>query len=147
MGTAAVLSPDVVRTAGRQHPDQIVLAIDVSHDRLMLHGRREESMFVPTEFVKAFEGAQLAGLLITDVEGDSMGSEGAMGRIAAIAGETRIPVIASGIVRTLDDVSRLNFIPDIAGAIIGRALFNRTVDLQEALASAVSSPERTAAFI
>ena len=51
------------------------------------------------------------------------------------------PVIASGLVRQLEDVSALKQIGTIHGAIVGRALFNKSVDLAEALDLATPRPD------
>jgi phosphoribosylformimino-5-aminoimidazole carboxamide ribotide isomerase len=50
-------------------------------------------------------------------------------------------------VRTVDDVARLRYIPNIAGTMIGRALMSKDVDLGEALAVARAVPEAKAEFI
>ena len=59
----------------------------------------------------------------------------------------KVPVIASGAVRTVDDVARLKFASHIAGALVGRALFNRTIVLAEALSEARGDVGEVAAFI
>ena len=67
--------------------------------------------------------------------------------VEGIARSTRAPVIASGIVKTLDDISRLQLLGDISGAIVGRALFNKTVDLGEALKLAKARRGKVAEFM
>jgi phosphoribosylformimino-5-aminoimidazole carboxamide ribotide isomerase len=54
--------------------------------------------------------------------------------------------MARGTVRSVDDVARLRYIPNIAGALIGRALLSKDVDLAEALDVARPTPEPTAEF-
>lgn len=55
-------------------------------------------------------------------------------------------MIARGTVRSTDDVARLKYVHNIAGALIGRALLSRDVDLAEALDVARPVPEPTAEF-
>ena len=147
IGTWAAQEPRVVRELARLYPDQIVLAVDVKDGRVMVDGWRKSSAFAPAEFIALFEGAPFAAIIVTDVASDTGDAEAELGEISALAASTRTPVIASGVVRRADDISRLRYIGNISGAIVGRALFNRTIDLKEALALAQPRPEPVAGFI
>jgi phosphoribosylformimino-5-aminoimidazole carboxamide ribotide isomerase len=72
--------------------------------------------------------------------------EAQLGLISGLAQHSRTPVIASGVVRTVDDISRLAYIPNIAGALVGRSLFRKAVDLSEALEVATAAHEPVAQF-
>ncbi|MCP5087877.1 MAG: 1-(5-phosphoribosyl)-5-[(5-phosphoribosylamino)methylideneamino] imidazole-4-carboxamide isomerase, partial [Rhodobacteraceae bacterium] len=78
---------------------------------------------------------------------DIDGLEVATSEVSTVAKATRAPVIASGLVRGLDDVSVLKYAGQVSGVVIGRALFNRAVDLKEALAVAAPQAEKVAEFI
>ena len=147
VSTAAVKNPDLVKQAAKFYPDQIVLSLDVFNGRILTDGWREESMFSPETFLEAFEGVPLAGVVYTDVNADIDGLEVATSEISNVASKTRLPVIASGLVRSLDDLSTLKYAGQVSGAIVGKALFNKSVDLAEALAVAVPQAEKTAEFI
>ena len=67
--------------------------------------------------------------------------------IATLSDIAKVPVIASGAVRTIDDIARLKFASHISGALVGRALFNKTIDLAEALGEARGDVGEVAAFI
>ncbi len=73
--------------------------------------------------------------------------EAQLGLISGLAAGARAPVIASGVVRATDDIARLKYIPNISGALVGRALFHKSVDLRDALAMARPNPEPVAEFI
>ena len=73
--------------------------------------------------------------------------EAQLGLIAGLAADARAPVIASGVVRSVDDIARLKYIPNIAGALVGRALFRKSIDLKEALDLAQPDQEPVAEFI
>jgi phosphoribosylformimino-5-aminoimidazole carboxamide ribotide isomerase len=113
----------------------------------MTDGWRTASAFGPGELIAAFDGVPLAGILITDIDADIEDSDGSLGVISGLAAKTRHAVIARGTVRTVDDVARLRYIPNIDGTIIGRALLSKDVDLGEALAVARAAPEAKAEFI
>ncbi|MDE0112365.1 MAG: HisA/HisF-related TIM barrel protein, partial [Albidovulum sp.] len=73
--------------------------------------------------------------------------ESSLALVTSLASLARSPVIASGLIRTSDDVSRLKYVPNVAGAIVGTALLEKTVELEEALAIAQPTPESKAEFI
>lgn len=148
IGTAAVQDPGMVRELAKKYPDQIVLAVDVYQGKVVMDGWRASTAFEPVDFVKEFETAPLAAILVTDIDAYAGDSDGSVGMISQVAEAARSPVIASGIVSGLDDVSRLKYVRNISGALVGRALFSKAVDLREALAVAQVEPsERTAEMI
>lgn len=146
-GTMAALEPNAVKALAKLHPDQVVLAVDVWEGRVMTEGWQKSSALEPEAFIRAFDGVPLAAILITDIGADLAEREASLSLISALAGISRTPVIASGLVRTSDDVSRLKYVGNIDGAIIGRALFRKTIDLDEALTVARPEREKTAEFI
>jgi phosphoribosylformimino-5-aminoimidazole carboxamide ribotide isomerase len=148
VGTMAAYDPDQLRALAKYHPDQIVLALDIFGGQVMTHGWREASAFSPASFLEAFADSPLAGVIVTDIDADIEDSDGSVGVIAGLAGQTRHPVIARGTVRSVDDVARLRYVPNIAGTLIGRALMSKDVDLAEALSVAQpAAGETAAAFI
>lgn len=148
VGSLAAQEPHLVKELAKYHPDQIVLTVDVKAGRVMTHGWRRESSFTPEDFIAAFDGVPLAGIVVTDIEADANAHvEAQMGLISGLARLSRTPVIASGVVRTVDDIARLKYIHNIAGALVGRALYQGTVDIAEALAVAKPEVERVADFV
>ena len=146
IGTMAAHDPDLLRELAKWHPDQIVLAVDVFEGSVMTEGWRTQSAFDPANFVKAFDDVPLAGVIITDVDADIEDQDASLGVITNLAAQTRHHVIARGTVRSVDDVARLKYVPNISGAIIGRAILSKDVDLAEALGVAQPTPEPTAEF-
>ncbi|MDW4548495.1 1-(5-phosphoribosyl)-5-[(5-phosphoribosylamino)methylideneamino] imidazole-4-carboxamide isomerase [Defluviimonas sp. D31] len=147
VSTVAAQNPHLVKELASHHPDQIVLAVDVWKGHVMTHGWKTQSAYTPEAFLDAFEGTPFAAIIVTDIDYDLQESDAALGVISAIAARTRIPVIASGIVRTIDDVSRLRLLGEVSGAIVGRALFNKTLDLKQALREARPDTSHVAEFI
>ncbi len=146
VGTMAAYDPDTLRELAKFYPDQIVLAVDIFQGSVMTEGWRTKSAFSPESYIAAFDDAPLAGIILTDIDADIEDSDGTLGVISGLAGLTRHPVIARGTVRGVDDVSRLKYVPNIAGAIIGRALLSRDVSLEEALEVAQGDREPIAEF-
>ena len=146
IGTMAVHYPNMVKELAKFHPDQIVLAVDVFEDQVMIDGWRTISALHPEDLIAAFEEAPLAGIIVTDIDADIADQEVRLGVISGLARHTRHNVIARGTVRNVDDVARLRYIPGITGTLIGRALLAKDVDLAEAIAVARPSHEPTAEF-
>ena len=146
IGTMAAHDPDLVAELAKLHPDQIVLAVDIFDGSVMTEGWRNRSAFEPDRYVKAFDDVPLAGIIVTDIDANMGETDGSLAVISGLASQTRHPVIARGTVRTTDDVSRLKYVPNIAGTLVGRALFSKDVDLHDALAMAQAVPEPVAEF-
>ncbi len=147
LGSIAARDPDMVKELANRHPDQIVLAADVWQGQLMTDGWRNPVAITPEDFLASYADVPLASVLITDIDSDIDQPDAQLGLLSGLAGKTRHQVIAAGTVHELDDVARLKYIPNIAGTLIGRALFSKAVDLAQALAVARPEPERRAEFI
>ncbi len=146
IGTLAAWDPNLVKELAKLYPDQIVLAVDVWQGQVMTDGWRSQSAFTPDAFIEAFADTPFAAILVTDIDSDMEDVEAQLGLISGLAEKSRTPVIASGVVRTVDDISRLAYIHNISGALVGRALFRKTIDLVEALNVASAAHEPVAEF-
>ena len=146
MGTMAAYEPDLLRELAKRHPDQIVLAVDVFEGSVMTEGWRTRSAFDPETYIRAFDVAPLAGIIVTDIDADIEDQDASLGLITSLAAKTRHPVIARGTVRSVDDVARLKYVPNISGTLIGRALLSKDVDLKAALEMASATREPVAEF-
>ncbi|CUH47890.1 HisA/HisF-related TIM barrel protein [Ruegeria atlantica] len=146
IGTLAAWDPSLVKELAKLYPDQIVLAMDVWQGQVMTEGWRSQSAFTPEAFIQAFEGTPFAAILVTDIDSDIEDVDAQLGLISGLAQLSRTPVIASGVVRTSDDISRLAYVHNISGALVGRALFRKTIDLADALNVAEQAHEPVAEF-
>jgi phosphoribosylformimino-5-aminoimidazole carboxamide ribotide isomerase len=145
IGQTALVNPDLVKEAALAYPDQIVLALDVYQGKVMSRGWRDTTVFDPLDVLGWFENDALAAIVVTDIDADIEEIEASVSLITRVAEASRTPVIARGTISTLDDISRLKYVPQVAGTVIGRALFSKTIDLQEAVALAAPEPEETVA--
>jgi phosphoribosylformimino-5-aminoimidazole carboxamide ribotide isomerase len=133
LGTAAVEDPAFVREVARDFPGRIAVGIDARGERVATRGWAEETGATVIDLARAYEDAGIAALIYTDIARD-----GAMGgpnveATAALARSVSIPVIASGGVSSLGDLDELKATGVVAGAIVGRALYDGAVDLRAAL--------------
>ena len=121
--------------------------MDARGGRVVVEGWTEATAFTPIEFARQFENIDLAAIIYTDIDRDEDRPESTMAHTTELASKLRIPVIASGVVKTLDDISTLSYLPNIAGVITSRALFGGTFTFREANAIATAQQEPTAPFL
>ena len=135
IGTLALKEPEWFHRMCRRFPGQLVLGIDARDGYVATHGWLQTSQTAATELAKQFEEEPIAGIVYTDIATDGMLAGPNVAAMAQMQAAVRHPVIASGGVTTKDDVARLAAIP-MAGCIIGRALYEGTLTLPEAMAVA-----------
>ena len=130
LGTVALENPELVKTACREFPGQIAVGIDARDGMVAVKGWTETSTMTAMELALRFEDAGVAAIVFTDIDRD-----GAMGGVnvdatADLAFALSTPVIASGGVSSLDDIKLLKAEEKagIEGAIIGRALYDGTLN-------------------
>ena len=136
LGTVALTNPTLVKEAARAFPGQIVVGADAKGGKIATQGWAETSDLTPAELGKRFEDAGVAAILFTDVDRDGLLSGVNVAATAALARAVRIPVIASGGVAAMADIEALVAADElnIAGVVIGRALYDGRVDAKAALA-------------
>lgn len=132
VGTSALKNPDWFRKTCRDYPRQLVLGIDARDGRVATDGWLETSDVSAIDLARQFDDAPLAALVYTDIATDGMMAGPNVKAMSAMQHATRLPVIASGGVTRLDDVRRLAD-AGLAGCIIGRALYEGTIELEEAI--------------
>ena len=134
LGTVALRDPELVKTAARALPGRIVVGIDAKEGMVAVEGWAETSNMRATDLAKAFEGCGVAAIVATDIGRDGLKTGVNVPFTAELAGAVTIPVIASGGVRSVEDIRllRASSAP-IAGTILGRALYDGDIDPGEAV--------------
>ena len=135
LGTVAQKKPELVEEACRKFPNQIIVGIDARDGRVAVEGWTETTANRALDLVKDLEEKGVAAIVYTDIKRDGMMGGPNVESTREMAEATRIPLIASGGVTTLDHIRELLTIEasGVEGIIIGRALYEKTIDLREAL--------------
>ncbi|NKB55497.1 MAG: 1-(5-phosphoribosyl)-5-[(5-phosphoribosylamino)methylideneamino]imidazole-4-carboxamide isomerase [Alphaproteobacteria bacterium] len=133
LGTAAVKDPDMVIEACRCWPDRVAVGIDARGGFVAVEGWAEQSTLTVYDLAARFEDAGVAAIVYTDIDRDGMMKGVNVDATADLAQATSIPVIASGGIASLEDLSALQARGGIAGAISGRALYDGRLDLADAI--------------
>lgn len=135
LGTVAVEEPDLVRSAARAFPGQVAVGIDARQGRVATKGWAHETDMQATDLARSFQDAGVAAIIYTDIDRDGAMGGPNISATADLARAVSVPVIASGGVASLADLTALRDTGVIAGAISGRALYDGAIDLTQALAA------------
>jgi phosphoribosylformimino-5-aminoimidazole carboxamide ribotide isomerase len=137
LGTAAVRNPALVKEAATMFPGRVAVGIDARNDMVAVEGWAQTSSVTVTELARRFEDVGVAAIIFTDIARDGMLQGVNVAATAALARAVSIPIIASGGVSNVGDIKLLiESGAPIAGAVIGRALYDGRIDPAAALAAA-----------
>lgn len=134
IGTLALKQPDWFLQMCRKFPDRLALGLDARDGMIATEGWLETSQVSAVELAQSFASQPIAALIYTDIATDGMLAGPNVGALAEMVQAVDLPVIASGGVTTARDVARL-VEASVAGCIIGRALYEGTLNLSDALAA------------
>ena len=142
VGTQALKQPDWFQSAVRRYSGRVALGLDARNGLVATAGWLEVSQTSALELARQFVDLPIAAVIYTNIANDGMMQgidDGTLADMQSLA-ELGLPVIASGGVTTLEDVKRLATMsrrqPKLIGAIIGRALYEGTLTVAEAVAAA-----------
>lgn len=138
LGTAAVRDPDLVKQAAREFPGRVAVGVDAVAGHVAVQGWAEATDIAVVDLARKFEDCGVAAIIFTDIGRDGLKTGVNIMATGQLADSVSIPVIASGGVKDVDDIRHLMDYPGtpIAGAILGRALYDGDIDPAEALLAA-----------
>ena len=139
IGTAALRDPDFLAATVERHGDAVVVSVDARDGKVSLSGWTETSDVDVAEAVADLTNRGVSRFLCTAIEVDGTMEGPALSELARIAATTSAQVIASGGVGTLSHLESLATLakshPNLEGAIVGRALYERKFTISQALTS------------
>ena len=134
LSTLATRAPEEFARLTERFGAQIWLSLDLRGTRVADRGWQEESDTTAQDLVRQAEAAGVGGLVRTEILRDGTGTGADAEAAAAFAATTSLPVVVAGGVATLGDLKALQATGKIAGAILGRALYEGTIEAAEAVA-------------
>ena len=136
IGTRAVTTPHFVSDICLEFPGHVIVGLDAKNGKLATNGWSKLSHHDVIDIAQRFEQDGVSAIIFTDIGRDGMMSRINIDTSVELARAVTIPVIASGGVKDLDDIKALCSVAaeGIAGAITGRAIYEGSLDLKEALA-------------
>jgi phosphoribosylformimino-5-aminoimidazole carboxamide ribotide isomerase len=133
LGTISVEKPELVKSSCLKHPGRIVVGIDARGGKVAVKGWVEVTEVDAVGFAKKIESYGAAGIVYTDIERDGMLTGPNVNETKKIAEAVNIPIIASGGIKSMDDIRNLLDAGGIWGAITGKAIYSGSLDLVEAI--------------
>ncbi|MCK5350198.1 MAG: 1-(5-phosphoribosyl)-5-[(5-phosphoribosylamino)methylideneamino]imidazole-4-carboxamide isomerase [Desulfobacula sp.] len=135
IGSEALYNPELVKDACKLFQGKIVVGIDARNGMVAVEGWSRTSETRAIDLAKEFESCGVAAINFTDIHRDGMQTGPNIEETAALAEAVSIPIVASGGVSTIQDIKNLLEIESkgVIGVITGRALYEETLDLKEAI--------------
>jgi phosphoribosylformimino-5-aminoimidazole carboxamide ribotide isomerase len=141
LGTVLVEDVDTARIIVSTYGTRIVAGIDALVERVATRGWQRESAVLRDELVRRVADWGVGRIVYTEIANDGMGTGYDVGALGHVASLVPIPVTASGGAKTIADLIEVrDFTPhNVDAAIVGRALYEGTIDLRAALAAVGAS--------
>ena len=131
MGTAAVTNIKLLEEVCIKFPNKISVGIDVRNGFLALRGWQEQTKLSVDDFVTTIKNLKIKSIIFTDIDKDGTKEGINLKETIRLANLSSIPVIASGGVANLDDVVQIKESRKIKGVIIGKAIYDKSINLEE----------------
>ena len=139
IGTKALREPDWFAVMCEKFPLQLALGLDARDSMVATDGWLEVSQVSVTDLARRFVGVPLAAVIYTNIANDGMMrgiDQQTLDDFRTLA-DMGLPVIASGGITTMDDISALKKIaaehPNLIGAITGRAIYEGTINVRDTI--------------
>lgn len=132
LGTSAVKDPELVKRALKTFESNIAIGIDAKNGMVAIEGWEKTSDFTAIEFARKMQDLGAKTFIYTDISRDGMLAGPNLKAMEDMIRAVDIEVIASGGVKTVEDIRNLKNI-GAAGAIVGKALYTGDVDLKQAI--------------
>jgi phosphoribosylformimino-5-aminoimidazole carboxamide ribotide isomerase len=138
LGTVLAEQTHIARAIVEVYGDRIVAGIDARGDAVKVRGWRAAAPLSRDDFVREMYAWGVPRVIYTEIARDGAGSGYDIAALAHVAALTPLRITASGGAKTLDDLRALaaGTPHNVDSAIVGRALYEGTIDLEEAIATA-----------
>ena len=135
LGTIAIENPELVRVLSQEYPKRIAVGIDAKEGMVATRGWLKRSEITSLELAKQLNELKLAAIISTDISTDGTLEGPNIQALREIAEVSINPVIASGGIGSINDLISLVDLEHegIEAIIVGRALYDGSIDLKEAL--------------
>ena len=131
VGTMALQKPKILKKACDLFPGKIAVALDVRNNFLAIKGWVKQTRINFLDFLKKLENLGLSRIIYTDINRDGTKTGININKLVKIIENVNIPVVVSGGISKIKDVKQLKKINYLQGVIIGKAIYDGTINLNK----------------
>ena len=131
VGTIALQKPKILKKACDLFPGRIAVALDVRNNFLAIKGWVKQTRINFLDFLKKLENLGLSRIIYTDINRDGTKTGININKLVKIIKNVNIPVVVSGGISNIKDVKQLKKINYLQGVIIGKAIYDGSINLNK----------------
>jgi len=132
LGSAAIKDKSFLKEACQKFPNKIALGLDAKDGYLSVSGWKENSNQLTLDYLKEINDFGASRIIYTDISRDGMKQSPNFEETVKVADVSNCPVIISGGVSSIDDIKNAkNFNKNIEGIIVGKAIYDGDIKLDE----------------
>ena len=131
LGSAAIKSKNFLKEVCEKFPNKIALGLDAKDGYLSVSGWKENSNKLTLDYLKEVNNYGFSRLIYTDINRDGMKQSPNFKETSKIAEISNCPVVISGGVSSIDDIINAKSLNNIEGIIVGKAIYDGDIKLDE----------------
>ena len=131
LGSAAIKDKNFLKEACEKFPNKIALGLDAKDGHLAISGWTEESDKLTTEYLKKVNNYGVSRIIYTDINRDGTKQSPNFEETQKVADISNCPVVISGGVSSITDIKRAKKLNNIEGVIVGKAIYDGDIKLDE----------------
>ena len=131
LGSAAIKDKKFLKKACQTFPDKIALGLDAKDGYLSVSGWKENSNKLTLDYLSEVNDYGVSRLIYTDINKDGMKQSPNFEETSRVAAKSNCPVIISGGVSSIDDIKKAKGLKNIEGIIVGKAIYDGDIKLEE----------------
>jgi phosphoribosylformimino-5-aminoimidazole carboxamide ribotide isomerase len=131
LGSAAIKDKNFLKEACEKFPNKIALGLDAKNGYLSVSGWKENSNKLTLDYLKEVNDYGVSRLIYTDINRDGMKQGPNFSETSKVAEISNCPMIISGGVSSLDDIKKAKTLKNIEGIIVGKAIYDGDIQLEE----------------
>jgi len=131
LGSAAIKDKKFLKEACQKFPNKIALGLDAKEGYLCVSGWKENSNKLTIDYLNEVNDYGVSRLIFTDINQDGMKQSPNFSETSKVANISNCPVIISGGVSSIDDIKKAKTLENIEGIIVGKAIYDGDIKLDE----------------
>lgn len=132
IGTMAIEEPELLKELVEIYGDKIAVGVDAKNGKVATRGWEDVTEVDSVDLIKDMVAIGIKTVIYTDISKDGMLSGPNFEIYEELNKIEGLDVVASGGVTSIEDIKRLRASGSY-GAIVGKALYDKRIDLKEAL--------------